>query len=109
MASGDGATSRDGWTFAMTAYDSGATSDSKKPKKEGTMTMKRSNPAAEVAAWNARNPVGTRVSVRRDNGTALLSATCSEAWVLGGHTAVVMVDGISGGYLLNRVNPIAGP
>ncbi len=67
----------------------------------------RAQQAANAKSWNARNPSGTRVSVRRDDGTALLTVTTSEAWVLGGHTAVVMVDGISGGYMLGRVSPIA--
>ena len=55
--------------------------------------------------WNTRFPVGTKVSVRRDDGTTLLTVTRSPAWVLCG-TAVVTVDGISGGYALDRVRSL---
>jgi hypothetical protein len=58
-----------------------------------------------VDDWNAKNPVGTPVTVRKDDGTIVHSITRSEAWLLGDHTPVVMVDGISGGYLLERVKP----
>ena len=70
---------------------------------------RRPNPAKQadaVEAWNKKHPEGTDVSVRRDDGTATVTKTRSPAWLLGGHTAVVMVDGIAGGYLLERVSPI---
>lgn len=59
-----------------------------------------------VAQWNARYPVGTAVTVERDNGACERTATRSEAWMLSGHTAVVMVDGIAGCYLLSRITPV---
>lgn len=59
----------------------------------------------QVSAWNAANPIGTKVILTRDNGTEEHTATRSAAWVLSGHTAVVMVDGRSGCYLLDRIRP----
>ncbi len=66
----------------------------------GPMMLER-----EVALWNRLFPIGTPVKVRRDDGSELATKTRSEAWVLGGHTAVVKVDGFTGGYLLERVTP----
>lgn len=57
-------------------------------------------------AWNAKYSVGTEVFVRRDNGEEQATRTRSKAWLLGGHTAVVMVDGISGCYLLKRCRAV---
>ena len=55
-----------------------------------------------VDEWNAQFPVGTAVTVRRDNGDAMETKTCSQAWVFDGRTALVIVDGL-GGYPLSRV------
>ena len=56
--------------------------------------------------WNDEYPVGKYVRVRRDDGSQLITKTRSEAWVLSGHTAVIMVEQITGAYLLDRVTPI---
>ena len=61
---------------------------------------------ARCAAFNADNPVGQRVIVRKDMGEAVETVTRSEAQVLGGHSAVIWLDGISGCYLLDRVTPV---
>lgn len=62
----------------------------------------------QVEAFNERCPVGGRVSVRPDRSKeAWTTATTTEAYVLGGHTPVVHLEGISGCYLLDRVTPIA--
>jgi hypothetical protein len=53
--------------------------------------------------FNDRAVVGTKVRVKRDNGDVVETTTRSAAHVLGGHTAVVFVDGISGCYALERV------
>lgn len=53
--------------------------------------------------WNEQHPVGTMVDVKRDDGTVLTTRTRSIAWTLGDGTQVVMVNGISGGYRLDRV------
>lgn len=69
--------------------------------------MKRSQqPAAQkrlVAAWT--HPVGVDVDVRKDDGTIVRTKTRSEPWMLCG-TAVVLLDGISGGYALERVTAV---
>lgn len=57
--------------------------------------------AALLAAW-AETPIGTAVIVTRDDGRELTTKTRSEPWELCG-TPVIMVDGISGGYALERV------
>lgn len=65
----------------------------------------------KVRRWNARHFVGDPVIVTKDNGERVPTVTRSEAWCLGantrgpGHTAVVLVEGISGAYLLDRVEP----
>lgn len=50
--------------------------------------------------------VGTPVRVRRDNGDVLETVTRSEPWLMGGHSWMVMVEGIAGGYALHRVDPL---
>jgi len=55
--------------------------------------------------FNKRFPPGTPVQVLRDNGDRMRTRTRSQAWILGGHTPVVMVEGIAGGYRLDRVEP----
>jgi hypothetical protein len=62
--------------------------------------------AKAVAAcerFNAECPSGTPVCVRRDDGSIMRTKTRSVAWLLSDGTPVVMVEGISGGYLLERV------
>lgn len=54
-------------------------------------------------AWNQKYPVGTAVRVTNDFGDILETKTRSVAWALPSGTAVVMVEGISGGYMLERV------
>lgn len=60
-----------------------------------------------VEAWNQVVPPGSVVLVVKDGGLTVATVTRSEAYVLGGHTAVVMVEGISGAYALDRVIPRA--
>jgi hypothetical protein len=63
---------------------------------------------ALVEKWKSV-PEGTPVIVTKDDGTEFKTKTRSIPWMLGassrdpGHTAVIMVDGISGGYGLWRV------
>lgn len=49
-------------------------------------------------------PVGTEVQVLKDNGDVVATKTRSLPWKLGGHTWVVMLEGISGCYDLARVS-----
>lgn len=57
--------------------------------------------AALLADWE-QFAIGTDVIVTRDDGSELRTKTRSAPWMLCG-TPVVMVDGISGGYALERV------
>ena len=59
-------------------------------------------------AWNKDFPVGTEVIVRKDSGETHRGKTTSEAYMLSGHTPVIHVSGISGCYLLNRVEAANG-
>ena len=60
---------------------------------------------SKVESWNSNNSVGVKVIVTKDDGE-VETVTRSEAWVLGDHTAVVMVKGISGAYALERVKAL---
>ena len=48
-------------------------------------------------------PVGTPVTVTKDDGSKFETVTRSEPWELGHGEPVIKVDGIVGGYLLSRV------
>lgn len=58
---------------------------------------------AYVKLWNRFCPVGCEVNVRRDDGQMLQTKTRSEAWLAGGHTPVICVEGITGCFALERV------
>lgn len=61
-----------------------------------------------AAQWNAKHPVGTPVRYWPGMrvGEGRVSKTRGEALVLGGHTAVVSVEGFPGGVSLSHVEPI---
>lgn len=62
-----------------------------------------------VDAWNASHPIGTKVNrfkLINPLQEPTETKTRSEAWVMGGHSAMVMVEGVSGGVLLESVVPI---
>lgn len=62
--------------------------------------------AKTVDDWNSKYPPGTPVIVLGDiKGDIRRTLTRSIAWVLGGHTPVVQVQGITGCYSLERVVP----
>lgn len=63
--------------------------------------------AALVEAFNREWPPGTPCTLVKDFGEAIETRTRSKAWTLGHGAAVVLVDGISGGYALERVIPHA--
>lgn len=75
------------------------------------MTYKKPNLKklqAECDAFNAKCPVGSRVSVKLDFiDEPRITVTTSEAQVLSGHSAVIWLAGVSGCYLLDRVTPVA--
>lgn len=57
-------------------------------------------------AWNAAHPIGTPVTRYRlvdPLEDPVETKTRSEAWLMGGHTAMVMVDGIAGGVLVESL------
>lgn len=58
-----------------------------------------------VDDWNNAYPVGTPVRLTRDNGNVVITRTRSEAEVLSGHTAVIWLEGVSGCYCLDKVEP----
>lgn len=70
------------------------------------MSQDRS-PLDRAEDWNRKHPIGTAVTVRKDDGTRPVTKTRSEAWALGGHTPVILVEGIAGCYLLNRLDVLA--
>jgi hypothetical protein len=60
----------------------------------------------QVNTFNKACPIGTPVTVTKDLGEQIETVTRSEAWIIGGHSGVVLLKGISGGYLIDRVTPI---
>jgi len=56
-----------------------------------------------AAQFNNVAPVGTNVQVLLDDGQTLHTLTRSVAWEIGYGNAHVKVEGITGGYSLNRV------
>lgn len=61
---------------------------------------------AKCDKFNAAHQVGASVSVKLDSGEVRETVTNSEAQVMGGHTAVIWLDGISGCYDLDRVTSL---
>jgi hypothetical protein len=55
-----------------------------------------------IDRWNATVPIGTPCEVRMDDGAIKTLPTRSTAWLMGGHSAMVMLEGISGGFQLQR-------
>jgi hypothetical protein len=58
------------------------------------------------ADFNARFPIGTEVtrySMINPLRDPPITHTRSEAWVMGGHSAMVKVEGVAGGVLLESV------
>ncbi len=58
-----------------------------------------------VERWNRSHRIGTPVIVVRDDKSEFQTVTRSDAWLLGGHSAVIQVEGIAGAYSLSRVSP----
>ena len=56
-----------------------------------------------IDTWNKQHPVGTAVVYKHDDGRNIVSSTRSEAELLGGHTPVVWLTGVSGCYALDKV------
>ncbi|HYU99913.1 MAG TPA: hypothetical protein VE977_13880 [Pyrinomonadaceae bacterium] len=63
-----------------------------------------------VEQWNAKYPTGTPVTRYRLINPLEIpedTKTRSEAWLMGGHTAMVMVEGVAGGVMVESVIPQA--
>ena len=56
--------------------------------------------------FNSAHQVGASVSVKLDSGEVRETVTNSEAQVMGGHSAVIWLDGVSGCYDLERVTAV---
>jgi hypothetical protein len=63
-------------------------------------------PKFTSAIWNQFYGPGTSVVVKLDDGKLWHTKTRSVAWDLGGGQPVVMLEGKSGGYDLDRVTPL---
>lgn len=77
---------------------------------QGENDMKKSIKEIKlVQDWNVMHPVGIEVIVTKDDETEQMTKTRSGAYLLGasgdypGHTAVIMLEGMSGCYALERV------
>lgn len=76
------------------------------------MTMVSRRIAAQqrqVDRWNASQPIGSPVTLRMDGGKIIETKTTTEAQLLGGHTAVVWLEGVRGCYGLDAVSPLNLP
>jgi len=59
-----------------------------------------------VTDWNSQHPVGTAVIVTKDLGERIRTKTRSHAQYLPSGTPVIWLKGITGCYLLERVEAI---
>lgn len=58
---------------------------------------------SKVKVFNEKHPVDASVVVIKDDGERVKTSVKYPANIMGGHTAVVWLNGISGAYALNRV------
>jgi hypothetical protein len=72
--------------------------------KGENLLMSMARARGMVNEWNKKHPIGTAVVATRDDGEELPTKTRSEAKLLGGVTAVIWLEGIPGGYSLDRVS-----
>ena len=80
-------------------------------KSRTRLQQERRRVTAQIKAvrdWNDAHRIGTPCTVELDSGDIVATKTRSEAWMLSGHTAVVMLEGISGAYALERVRAKGG-
>lgn len=67
---------------------------------------RREKAEADCKHWNRLHPVGDACKVTLDNGAVRDTTTRSEAYVSASGHAVIFLTGISGYYLLDRVNAV---
>lgn len=70
--------------------------------------MRKPTPETMVQHWNTAYTPGVEVDLREDDGSITRTKTRGPAWLLGGHTPVVQVDGKAGCYALSRIKAIVG-
>ena len=64
----------------------------------------------EIEIWNDEVKVGDIVAYRKDmSNECVITKTRSGAYLLGDHSAVVMLEGVPGCYALDRVSKVANP
>jgi hypothetical protein len=78
----------------------------KKNMPKNRVPLSEADLELQCSRWNEKNPVGAHVFVLRDNGVKFLTKTRSTAYVMGGHSAVIFVEGIAGCYLLSRLTMV---
>ena len=69
----------------------------------------KQKPEELVKHWNTTYPIGTpviRYKLIKPLAEPQTTKTRSAAWVMGGHSAMIIVDGVSGGVILESVIPI---
>ena len=62
-----------------------------------------------VDDWNNRHPIGTaviRFKLIKPLQDGMFTKTRSIAWLMGGHTAMVMVNGVAGGVMVESLEVI---
>lgn len=69
------------------------------------MTQRTAAKKKRVTEWNAKHPPGTAVTVTLDDKSTKDTTTRSYAEMLGGHSAVIWLKGLTGSFLLSRVRP----
>ena len=77
---------------------------------QGDTNMKQNSRTPEqiILKWNLNHPIwGIPIDVTDDFGIVTRRVTESSPWILCG-SVVIYVSGISGGYLLERCNPVEG-
>ena len=72
----------------------------------GENADRRSKLRTKVDAWNEANKIGTPIDYRKDDDSILRTVTRTRAEVLGGHTAVIWLEGVTGCVDLDRVKPV---
>jgi len=92
-----------------------ADSTTVQPQQDGQIAAVASTAADHEAlrdTWNATHPVGTVVRYWRgirETEPSGTGATRSKAWMLSGHTPVVLIEGCSGAVALTHVEAVENP
>lgn len=60
-----------------------------------------------ISPERAAIKAGDKVIVHKDDGSKFETTARSAPWNMGGHTWVVLVEGIRGAYALSRVQPVS--